>query len=170
MKPLRKASDDACLEAARDILGAVPEVMYYLRSAARCGKSHGLTIPQIRTLVYLDLHPQTTLSSVADCLGVTLPTASRLVDTLATRKMIVRHADTRDRRNVCLCLTPLGQRELAKARVWGRQHIAGPLRTLSEQQVAQIRSTMQVLQTLFCRPQPPRPATCQRETKASSTR
>lgn len=156
MQPLVNASDRACLAAARDILAAVPEVMYYLRAAGRCGKAGGCTIPQIRTLAFLRRHPQTTISQVADCLGVTLPTASRLVETLVGRKMITRHVDPRDRRNVCLCLTAAGLRQLAAAHEWGHEHIAKPLRGMSPDQVEQVRNVMKLIQTAFRLQQTPR--------------
>lgn len=144
--------------AARDILAAVPEVMYYLRAAGRCGKAGGCTIPQIRTLAFLRRYPQTTISQVADCLGVTLPTASRLVETLVGRKMITRRVDPRDRRNVCLCLTAAGLRQLAAAQEWGHEHIAKPLRGMSPDQVEQVRNVMKLFQKAFRLPQTPRAA------------
>jgi DNA-binding MarR family transcriptional regulator len=147
------------MATARAILAAVPEVMYYLRGATRAagpGKAGGCTIPQIRTLAFVHRYPKTTLSEVADCLGVTLPTASRLVETLVSRKMISRRVDAHDRRNLCLCLTPRGVKQLGIAQQWGRQHIAAPLRSMQPREVQQIRQIMKLIQGAFALPSAPR--------------
>jgi len=61
---------------------------------------------ETRTLHYLYHHPDATLGDVAAGTGVSLSTASEVVDRLVTAGLVDREIDPRDRRRVVLRLTP----------------------------------------------------------------
>ena len=90
------------------------------------------------------------LGEAADSIGITLPTASRLVDDLVHRGLIQRHEDPSDRRLKRIGLTDSGQavlRRLGAARLSGlREFVA----TLSEAERASLHAT---LDTLMARPE-----------------
>jgi len=67
-------------------------------------------------LVFLYRHPGASLSSVAEHLGVTCPTASVLVDRLVRRGLVDRTAYPQERRRIALTLTATGAQHLQQAR------------------------------------------------------
>ncbi len=78
-----------------------------------------LTGPQLRVLVILAAHDGTSLSQVAEDLGVNPSNASRTCDQLVQRGMVRRETDPADRRRVALRLAAPGKRMLE--RVMGRR-------------------------------------------------
>lgn len=70
------------------------------------------------------------LGEAAESVGITLPTASRLVDDLVHRGLIQRHEDRSDRRLKRVCLTESGRaalRRLGAARLSGLEEFVGTL-------------------------------------------
>jgi DNA-binding MarR family transcriptional regulator len=89
------------------------------------------------------------LGEAAESIGITLPTASRLVDDLVHRGLIERHEDASDRRLKRVCLTDSGRaalRRLGAARLSGLREFVD---SLSEAERASLHST---LDTLLARP------------------
>jgi DNA-binding MarR family transcriptional regulator len=74
----------------------------------------GLPHSQIKAMGHLFKHSPSTLSEVADALGVSLPTASELIERLVEEGMVSRDTNPADRRKVVLALTP-------RAREMGQQ-------------------------------------------------
>ena len=74
-------------QCARQVVETTPLVMRFIRLQVR--KSGAFTsMPQFRALNFLYRHPGASLSSLADHLGVTLPTASVIVDRLVHRGLL----------------------------------------------------------------------------------
>lgn len=71
--------------------------------------SHDLTMRQMAILltVYLDPPPHT-VRGLAEKLGVTKPVVTRALDTMGALKLVSRHRDERDRRNVLVRRTVEG--------------------------------------------------------------
>jgi DNA-binding MarR family transcriptional regulator len=108
-----KATDERC---AREIMENVPLVMRFIRREMRSQGNLFLSVPQLRTLVYLDRCPGTDLSSVAGHLGVTPATASAVVNRLVQQRLVTRVPNPRNRRNVVLTLTRVGSQRLRRVR------------------------------------------------------
>ena len=72
-------------------------------------RTAGLSVPQYRTLCLLHRYPGIALSLVAENLGSTLPTASRIISGLVRRGYVTRDAGSADRRKLSLILTPQGK-------------------------------------------------------------
>jgi DNA-binding MarR family transcriptional regulator len=72
---------------------------------------HGLTMSQLLTLQLLDQAGQSSLSmsELAGELGVSLPTASGLVDRLVREKLVARKGSGEDRRVVLVTMTRAGR-------------------------------------------------------------
>lgn len=92
---------DAVLSASR-VLVAVAA-----RSLAEVEEE--VTLTQYRSLVVLASRGAQSVATLADALGVTSPTASRLVDRLVHKGLISRREDRKDRRAVRLGLTRAGR-------------------------------------------------------------
>src|SRR3954468_630063 len=92
------------LACAKSMLEAMPQVMWFIRRQMRQHRTRGMSVPQFRTLVMLDRYPTASLSAVAENLGATLPTASRMVSGLVTKGLVARRPHPTDRRQASLVL------------------------------------------------------------------
>ncbi|MBI4216487.1 MAG: MarR family transcriptional regulator [Chloroflexi bacterium] len=108
----------------------------------------GLSIPSFRALNYLRRHPGASLSEVAKHLGLTLPSASKLVQKLVTQKVVARRV-AEDRRRICLSLTQRGRTAFALARLETHQQLAEGLRSLSKEELATVSAALRVLGGAF---------------------
>ncbi len=103
-------------ETSLDLLDTVPGIMNVIRGEMRAHLAADLSVPQFRTLNYLNRQPGVSLSDVAEHVGTTLPSASVLIDGLVARGLVVRLPDEVDRRKVTLWLTELGRLTRESAR------------------------------------------------------
>ena len=101
---------------AREILEVVPFTMRLIREEMRRHRGTDLTIPQFRTLLFLQRNPGVALHQVAQHLGLTPPTVSKMVSRLLSRGMIERPVSTSDRRRVELRLTARGNALIDRVR------------------------------------------------------
>ena len=74
---------------AQEVLEAAPSLVWYIRLHMRKHRE-GLSVPQFRALVKVRDVPAVSLSSVADHLGASMPTASRIVGKLVQRGLLMR--------------------------------------------------------------------------------
>ncbi|MDB5300141.1 MAG: putative MarR family transcriptional regulator [Phycisphaerales bacterium] len=140
------ANADAC---ARQLLETVPQVMQYIRKQMRSLRSHGLSVPQLRTLYFVSHNERPSLSDVADFIGLTLPSMSRLVDGLVRKSLLTRAACPNDRRHIRLGITELGQTALDV--VWKGTHtrLTKEVAALNPGDRTTIIAAMQTLRGLF---------------------
>jgi DNA-binding MarR family transcriptional regulator len=66
---------------------------------------HGLTLPQVKALIFLYDNGDRSMTELAAGLAVSLPSASELVDRLVDRGLVDRMTDPADRRRVLVSLT-----------------------------------------------------------------
>ncbi|HMB94875.1 MAG TPA: MarR family transcriptional regulator [Tepidisphaeraceae bacterium] len=114
-------------------------------------RSHrgGLSVPQFRTLVLLESSPTKNLSAVAEFLGVSLPTASRMVTCMVRKGFVHRRECPNDRRQVELVLTSRGAAIMEKSRRATQQEIARELQSLDQTDRDAIFRAMRMLQIVF---------------------
>jgi DNA-binding MarR family transcriptional regulator len=139
------ASAEHC---ARDVLDSVPPVMWFIRRQMR-GHRGGLSVPQFRTLVRVNREPGSTVSQVAEHLGASLPTASRIVTILVDRGLLAREVSPSDRRAVVLRLTVRGRAVLAEAERGTHDAMESELAELPADEQRQIIQAMAILRGLF---------------------
>ncbi|MFP5259030.1 MAG: MarR family winged helix-turn-helix transcriptional regulator [Acidobacteriota bacterium] len=137
---------DTC---AREMLDVMPLVMQDFRRTMRSQSAPDLRVPELRSLAFLRHNPGSNLTDLAEYIGVSLPSMSKLVDTLTTRGFIERTPDVSDRRRVRLGLTEAGLAILAKAREAVKASFAAKLARLTPQEVATITASMALLSSLF---------------------
>ena len=138
-------------ETARVVIDTVPLVMRTVRAEMRHAGALNLSVPQFRTLGFIARHPQTSLSDVAEHIGLALPSMSKLVEGLVERKLVVRSSYSDDRRRITLELTARGQELLQSAHASTQAAFAERLSALSESDRAIIVRAMQLLHPLFAR-------------------
>jgi DNA-binding MarR family transcriptional regulator len=127
----------------------VPRVMRAIREETRRHGAPLLSIPQLRTLAFLDHQPGACLIHLADHLGVSLPTASTLVDRMVRQGLITRTQDPRERRRVVLMLTPPGARHYRRARQSAHAWMAITLARLSPEALRRISRGVTMLGEAF---------------------
>jgi len=141
---------DTC---ARELLDVMPLIMQDLRRTMRSQSAPDLRVPELRSLAFLRHNPGSNLTDLAEYIGVSLPSMSKLVDTLTYRGFIERTPDAQDRRRVRLGLTEPGHAILAKAREAVKASFAAKLAGLGPQDVELVTGSMRLLHTLFTQPQ-----------------
>ncbi|HUI89126.1 MAG TPA: MarR family transcriptional regulator [Anaerolineales bacterium] len=136
-------------ECARQLLDTAPQVMRSIRAEMRSHRGHDLSVPQFRTLTFINRNPEASLSHLADHLGLTLPSTSKLVDGLVNQKIITRRESKEDRRRLTLVLTKSGEDILRAARDAAQNHLKDVLHELSAEELSTILRAMNLLQPLF---------------------
>ena len=102
-------TDDQVIESI--ILASRAMVGIATRSLA--GTSEDVTLPQYRTLVVLTCAGAHRLADLAESLGVSPSTATRMCDRLVRKGLITRTRDVVDRREVNLSVTNAGRKVVA---------------------------------------------------------
>ena len=136
-------------EAARQLLEVIPVVMREIRSEMRSRRSPDLTVPQFRTLSFVSRNVGTSLLDVANHLGLTPPSTSRLVDGLIYRNMKTREDHPEDRRRVKLTVTHVGEQILEASRQDALTYLSTKLSNITANDRETIVKAMNVLQPIF---------------------
>lgn len=100
-------------EIAKKIIENVPLVMRLLRREMRLNIKDQLTIPQFRLLLRLS-HQPSSQSDLAEWLGVTAPTMSKMVDSLLKNQLVTREYVEDNRRKQKISLTTKGKKLIEK--------------------------------------------------------
>jgi DNA-binding MarR family transcriptional regulator len=151
MQPLADTTKPAPPTAegsAQALVDVALPVNWFVRRHMR-GFRQGLSVPQFRALVFVDTQPDASLSAMAEFVGSSIPTASRLISGLVRRNLVRRQGCTHDRRQVELALTCRGQSVLRTAWTGIQQRVAEELRDLSPAQCQLVISAMDVLRGVF---------------------
>lgn len=143
------ASEDLLDLCAAEVAETVPLVMRVLRRTMREAAAGILSVPQVRTLIYLKHHEGASLAALAEHLGVSSPTASALVERLVRRELVCRALDPRERRRVVLGLTPAGARLVERVVRTTRAHVRERLASLTPPRLAELCQGMRILQEVF---------------------
>jgi DNA-binding MarR family transcriptional regulator len=136
-------------ECAREVLEVVPLVMRAIRAEMRSQRTPDLSVPQFRTLAFLSRHEGASLSDVAEHVGLTLPSMSKMIDGLVARNLVVRRISSVDRRCVTLALTGQGKSVLESARRGTEAHLTERVTALSAAERATVVQAMQALRRVF---------------------
>ncbi len=136
-------------ECARQILEAIPMVMRAIRHEMRSFRGSDLSVPKFRVLIFLNRHEGASLSEIAEHLGLTLPSTSKMIDGLVARNMVIRQMDPGDRRRVTLAPTALGRTAMQSALEATAARLAERLAALPASGRRTIIKTMQILESIF---------------------
>lgn len=99
------SASDAVIDAV--LLASRALVAVAARSLSDVGEE--VTLAQYRTLVVLASYGPQSLAGLAESVGVTPATATRMCDRLVKKKLIVRRTEREDRRQLRVGLTKKGQ-------------------------------------------------------------
>jgi DNA-binding MarR family transcriptional regulator len=136
-------------QCAAKVMETIPLVMRFIRADMRDRKATELSVPQFRTLAFLDRNPGASLAELSEHLGVTCATASANTERLVQRNFVHRCDHPSERRRVSLKLTTEGKDHLDATRDLTRAYIADLLDSLSEEQIAKIDDSLALLYQVF---------------------
>jgi DNA-binding MarR family transcriptional regulator len=94
-----------------------------------------LTVAQLRILLFLHVEGPKRMSDIAAYAGITLPTATGIVDKLFRKDLVRRESDAEDRRSVICRLSPQGIAMLSGVWNLGRLQIERMLNGLTMKQL-----------------------------------
>jgi len=136
-------------ESARRLLDVVPIIMQDVRSEMRSRRPLDLTVPQFRALAFVNCNEGASLWQVAHHMGLTPPSASRLVDGLIARGLMTRQGHPADRRRVRLTVTDRGRAMLEASTQGTVAYLADKLSGLDADSRAVIDEAVEALRTVF---------------------
>jgi DNA-binding MarR family transcriptional regulator len=136
-------------ECAREILDVIPLVMRDIRTQMRSRRTPDLTIPQFRTLLFVNRNVGASLSQVADHMGLTMPSTSKLVDALIKGELMTRQEHPSDRRRVSLVVTQRGFTLLEASRKGTLAYLTEKLEGISSSETETILKAMKALRMVF---------------------
>jgi DNA-binding MarR family transcriptional regulator len=147
MQQLLPATNERTLgeECARLALLAIPGGMRFIRQQMRRNRGQDLTVPQFRSLIFVHYHPEGSLSPLADHIGLSLPAASRMVDGLVRRGLLIRKSHSGDRRCVRLALTARGNTVFRLARESTHRALAERMKSLPHRDLRMVRRALQII-------------------------
>ena len=140
------ATADRC---ARDLLDVVPFIMQFIRTHLRGVRGQDLSVPQIRTLSFINRNVRPSLSVTAYHLGLSLPGMSRLIDALVRKGLVNRTACPNDRRHIRLELTPKGRAALDLAWQATRVELSREIASLTPEQRGMISAAIEMVRPVF---------------------
>jgi DNA-binding MarR family transcriptional regulator len=130
---------------ARAVVDVVPLAMRVIRGEMRGRRGAGLTVPQFRTLLFLQRRPGAALRALAEHLGLTPPTVSKMISGLGRRGLVERPDSAADRRRIELRLTPRGAALVDRVRGETVAKIAERLGRLSAPERETVLSALELL-------------------------
>jgi len=136
-------------ESARKLLEVVPIIMQDIRSEMRHRRPLDLTVPQFRALAFVNRNEGASLWQVAHHMGLTPPSASRLVDGLIARDLMRREGHPADRRRVRLTVTDRGRAMLEASTKGTLSYLEDKLSGLDADSRAVIDKAAEALRTVF---------------------
>ena len=134
---------------AREILDTVPLIMRTIRGEIRRHRSSDLTVPQLRSLAYLNRCPGSGLAGLAEHLGLTPPSTCTLVDGLVARSLVVRQTAPDDRRRIALTLSDQGRSLLMLAQSGAHASLSNMLARLTDEECRQVVEALNILRPIF---------------------
>jgi DNA-binding MarR family transcriptional regulator len=136
-------------DLTREFLEVVPLLMRQVRSEFRSHRTPDLSVPQFRALVFVNRNPGTALSPLAEHLGLTLPSTSKMVDHLVLLSYLNRQSSKNDRRKITLEITSLGSSVLDSSYQATQKQLQSLFEKLNIQEQEKILSSLQLLRSLF---------------------
>ncbi|MGC8892203.1 MAG: MarR family winged helix-turn-helix transcriptional regulator [Candidatus Saccharicenans sp.] len=134
---------------AEKVLEVIPLLMDYIRSEMRSHRHPDLSLPQFRTLLFCRRQPGASLSALASHQGISLASASRMVDSLVKRHLLVRKIGQDDRRQLELYLSQRGLNLLSGAEKDTVSDLREKIKKLPDSEARKIEESLSRLLQIF---------------------
>ena len=142
-------ADKPSQQCAIKVMDTIPLLMLFIRAEMRTHSSDCISIPQLRSLAFLNRQPGSSLSELAEHLGVTCATASTTIERLVQRLLVERTDHPQERRRIVLSLTVAGKLLLEQSQEKTRDQIADILDSLTPEEVLHITESLTLLKNVF---------------------
>lgn len=139
-------------ECADAVLDVVPAVMDAVRDAMRRHVDAQFTVPQFRCLNFIHRQPGCAVGGVAAFLGVTMPTASAMVDRLVRAGAVRPDIAPEDRRRTRLHITSQGRAQLQQIRRAAHDDLSRALAAQAPADLQSLQAGLAVLSRSFQSP------------------
>ena len=146
MQDPRAQALDGCAAA---VLDTVPAVMDTLRQAMRRHVGDEMSVPQFRGLNFVAKNGGCSIGDVAHFLGVTMPTASAMVDRMVRAGLVETRADAADRRRSPLHITGAGAAQLRRIRSGAHEDLTQALAACSPEELATLQAGLQLIRRVL---------------------
>ena len=143
-------------------MDTVLPVVWFMRREMRSRRG-ALSLPRFRTLVRVD-KGDGGVSAVAEHLGISVPTASRLLTGLVNQGYIARQGSGADRRRVGHVVTAKGREVLDAARAGTLARIETQVARLAPDEREAVSNAMDLLKSVFLPAMLPK---CEAETEST---
>jgi DNA-binding MarR family transcriptional regulator len=134
---------------ARQLMDVIPTVMRHIITQMRKQRVAGMSVPQFRALVLLDRHGNPHLTDLAETLGLSVPSASRMIQGLVLKGFVVREPGSSDRRQITLTLSDRGREVMKNAQRKTEAQLAEVLANLSADQRGEVSHATDLLREAF---------------------
>lgn len=104
-----------------------------------------LTMPQLKVVLLLFTNGEERMSAIASALGVSLATATGVVDRLVEKDMVTREGDPNDRRVVLIRLSDKGEKLIAGLWQLARHNAEVLLRALDQRRLQLLNEALRAL-------------------------
>ena len=136
-------------DCAAEVLDVVPAVMDAMRAAMRRHVGEQLSVPQFRCLNFLTARPGSSVGEVAAFLGVTMPTASAMLDRLERAGALAPRTKAADRRRSELHVTLAGRAQIEQIKRGARVDFTRALANCSVADLQALHAGLSVLRQAF---------------------
>jgi DNA-binding MarR family transcriptional regulator len=148
-KTLPDSAEAQAAACAAQVLDVLPAVMNALRTGLRGHLGDSLTVPQFRCLNFIEATAGASITEVATFLGVSLATASAMVDRLVRARYVLASTSAEDRRRSRLHISGSGRSLLRRMRRGAQRELAVALGTRTPAELAGLIDGLAVLRATF---------------------
>ena len=134
---------------SKQILDITPKMMGFIRTEMRRHATDQITVPQFRVLLKMSREPAISNKAIAEWLGVSAPTLSRMIATLTRRGLVKRKIDSKDKRLAHLSITASGQKQIERYRQEVQARLNDRVTLLNAVDQKNLLQGLEILQNLF---------------------
>lgn len=145
-------NEDSVRKCAVGLLDTLHLVMKTTGAEMRRKTPPVLSVQQFRAVIAIELNESAPLSRVADHMGATISSASKIIDTLVERGYVKRDTDQGDRRRLVLALTEEGRKALRSVHMAAVDCFVERLRSLTQPECEIIGLAMNLIHSAFSGP------------------
>ena len=136
-------------ELAAAVIEVIPAVMDSIRVAMRRRAGDQLSVPQYHCLNVISRKPGCSIGTNAGFLGVTLPTASAMVDRLVKAGSVVAQTASEDRRRSQVHATQSGLAQLEQIRDTAQYNLKRALAAGNARELQELQAGLAILRRIF---------------------
>lgn len=148
-KRVGASSEVTALTCAQRLMDVTPHVIQAFREEMRRHRPIEFSVPEFRTLSYIERHKGTSLTAITNHIGLGKASLSKIVARLVHQDLVARGAAAGDKRRHTLSLTSHGRRTLDEVERATLRSIAGRLSHLNGDELAAIAQALDLLEAPF---------------------